>query len=151
MKSILLVEDSQEDVFFMQRALKKSGVTNPMQVVEDGQKAVEYLEGSGIYVDRSAYPLPSIILLDLKIPFVKGLDVLKWIRSRADLAKIIVIVFTSSALDSDIAHAYSLGANSYSIKPPSSDMLVNFTKALQEYWLLHDHACMGALGSRGAQ
>lgn len=146
MKSILLIEDSQEDVFFMQRALKKTGVTNPLQVVDDGQKAMEYLEGSGIYADRSVYPLPSLILLDLKIPFVKGLDVLKWIRSRAELAGIIVIVFTSSALDKDIADAYSLGANSYSIKPPSSDKLINFAKALQEYWLLHDRACMGTLG-----
>ncbi len=146
MKSILLVEDSPEDVFFLQRAFKKSGVTNPVQIAEDGKKAMEYLEGLGVYGDRVTYPLPALVLLDLKIPFVKGLDVLAWIRGRTDLAKVIVIVFTSSALDSDISHAYSLVANSYTIKPPSSDKLSEFIKALQEYWLLHDRACASSLG-----
>ncbi len=141
MKSILLIEDSPEDVFFMQRALKKSGVTNPLQIAEDGQQAIAYLEGSGVYADRTVYPLPALVLLDLKLPFMRGLDVLKWIREQRGLAKTVVIVFTSSALESDIGQAYEFGANSYSIKPSSSDKLAEFTKALQEYWLQHDYAC----------
>ncbi len=102
----------------MQRALKKTGIANPLQVVDDGQKAVAYLEGSGIYGNREVYPRPSLVLLDLKIPFIKGLNVLKWIRDRAELTGIVVIIFTSSALDKDITDAYSLGANSYSISRP---------------------------------
>ncbi|SDT97329.1 two-component system, unclassified family, response regulator [Verrucomicrobium sp. GAS474] len=142
MKSILLVEDSPEDIFFMQRALKKAGVLNPLQIAEDGQKAMDYLNGSGLYGNRLVYPLPGLVLLDLKIPFVKGLEVLKWIRSQADLAQMIVIVFTSSGLDNDITHAYSLGANSYSIKPSASEKLAEFSKALKDYWLQHDLACL---------
>jgi CheY-like chemotaxis protein len=146
MKSILLVEDSPEDVFFLQRAFKKAGVTNPLQIAEDGKKAMEYLEGSGAYRDRVAYPLPALVLLDIKLPYVNGLDVLAWIRARTELARMVVIIFTSSAVDSDVSNAYSLGANSYSIKPTSSDKLSEFTKALQEYWLQHDRACVASMG-----
>ena len=131
----MLVEDSEDDIFFMKRAMRSAGISNPLQVIEDGEKAVAYLEGTGKYGDRETYPLPSLILLDLKLPLKNGLEVLKWIRSREDLETIIVIVLTSSKEDSDLDHAYRLGANSYLVKPPTAEKLVELAKALKLYWL----------------
>ena len=102
--------------FFVQRAFNKTGVANPVQVVRDGQEAIKYLQGVGKFAQRDNFPLPGIILLDLKLPFVMGLDVLKWIRQQSDLTPIVVIL-TSSAEEKDIATAYRLGANAYLVKP----------------------------------
>src|SRR5437763_9063649 len=95
-KTILLVEDDENDSFFVRRGFKKAGVVNPMQIVRDGQEAINYLRGEGKFAQRDNFPLPDIILLDLKLPFVMGLDVLKWIRQQSDLSPIVVIL-TSSA------------------------------------------------------
>ena len=135
LRTLMLVEDSEDDVFFMKRAMRSAGISNPVQILEDGEKAVAYLEGAGEYHDREKYPLPSLILLDLKLPLKNGLEVLKWIRSREELETIIVIVLTSSKEDSDLDHAYRLGANSYLVKPPTAEKLVELAKALKLYWL----------------
>ena len=82
MKTILQVEDDPNDVFFLQHAMKKAGVANPVQVATDGQQAIDYLRGVGKFADRKKFPLPCLILLDLKLPHVMGLDVLKWIRQQ---------------------------------------------------------------------
>jgi CheY-like chemotaxis protein len=134
-KTLMLVEDSSDDVFFMKRAMKSAGIQNPLQVVEDGEQAINYLAGGGIYADRDKFPLPSLVLLDLKLPYKSGLEVLQWIRSHTEFDAMIVIVLTSSKEDRDIDRAYHLGSNSYLVKPPSAEKLMELTKALKLYWI----------------
>ncbi len=138
-ESFLIVEDQENDAFFLMHALKKAGLNNPVQVVEDGEKAMEYLKGDGSYADRNAFPLPSLIFLDLKLPNDTGLQDLQWIREQPQLAPIVVVVFTSSNLDEDITQASRLGANSYVVKPPNLEKLVEVVKDLSNWWLKHDH------------
>ena len=116
MKTILQVEDDPNDVFFLQKAMKKMAVTNPIQVASDGQEAIDYLQGAGKFADREKFPFPCLMLLDLKLPYVMGLDVLKWIRQQPDMA-LPVIMLSASAQDADIAKSYRLGANAFVSKP----------------------------------
>jgi len=104
--TILLVEDEATDAFFFERAMKKAGVVNPLRVVTDGQQALDYLEGRGKFADRDTYPLPCLIVLDLKMPGTTGFEVLERIRGQPDLRKLVVVVLTSSVSDDDIAKAY---------------------------------------------
>ena len=134
-QTILLVEDDANDVFFFRRALKLAGALNPLQSAADGRAAIRYLDGAGEYSDRARFPLPGVVLLDLKLPHVMGLDVLKWIREQPGLRTIIVLIFTSSKLPSDIQRAYSLGANSYLVKPSAPDELAERIRLIQKYWL----------------
>jgi CheY-like chemotaxis protein len=132
---LLLVEDSEDDVFLMTRALKSAAVELPLQVVEDGRRALDYLSGAGAYSDRRAYPLPALIFLDIKLPQVSGLEVLRWIRENPHLRRTVVIVLTSSNYPEDVRQAYNLGANSYIVKPAKFQQLVEFVKAFKTYWL----------------
>jgi CheY-like chemotaxis protein len=132
---ILLVEDDENDVLFMKIAMEESGISNILQVAEDGQQALEYLEGAGKYADRQKYPLPCLLLLDLKLPYVPGLEVLRKIRGDCPFRKTIVLVLTSSREESDIEQAYSLGANAYLLKPPSIDRLNVLMRAVKDFWL----------------
>jgi CheY-like chemotaxis protein len=138
--AILLVEDNEDDVFLMRRALKAARVTNPLFLAEDGQQAVNYLSGTGPYHDRSAYPVPAIVFLDLKLPLKSGLEVLAWIRAQPELTGLIVVVLTSSNEPSDLREAYRLGANSYLVKPPTAVQLIEMAKAFQWYWLTYNEA-----------
>jgi CheY-like chemotaxis protein len=133
--SILLVEDSEDDVFLMRRALKAAGITNPLHVVEDGQEAVDYLSGAGKFSDRAQTELPAVVFLDLKLPVLMGIEVLAWIRSQPSLANIVVVVLTSSNEPSDLKEAYRLGANSYIVKPPTADQLLELAQSFRWYWL----------------
>ena len=119
LSTILLVEDERNDVFLLQYAFETAGIANPLQVVEDGQEAVEYLAGNGKYGDREQYPLPCLVLLDLKLPVKSGHDVLRWIQHQRALQPLIVIVLSSSREDDDVNAAYTLGARSYLVKPLS--------------------------------
>ena len=101
--ALLLVEDNQDDVFFMRRALTSAHVVNPLYVVEDGQAAVDYLAGAGKYADRDSYPLPAVMFLDLKLPYLSGHEVLAWIRRQKELEALLVIVLTSSNEASDLS------------------------------------------------
>jgi len=130
-----LVEDNEDDVFLMKRALKAAAISNALQVVEDGQQAVDYLSGEGAFADRDAHPIPAIVFLDLKLPLKGGLEVLDWIRSQEALEGVVVVVLTSSSEPSDLRRAYALGANSYVVKPPSAQQLVEMAKAFKWYWL----------------
>jgi CheY-like chemotaxis protein len=132
--TILLVEDDENDVFLMQRALNKAAVLNPVHVANDGQEAINYFEGAGRFANRKEFPLPCLVLLDLKLPYVMGLDVLKWIRQRPELATI-VIVLSSSAAKADIATAYRLGANGFLVKPTGANQLLDMVKAIKDFWL----------------
>src|SRR2546423_5947361 len=128
MKPILQVEDDPNDVFFLQRAMTKAGVENPIHVASDGQQAIDYLQGAGKFADRGEFQLPCLILLDLKLPHVMGLDVLKWIRQQPGLA-LPVMLLTASAQKADIATAYRLGANGFLVKPSQADKLEEMVKA----------------------
>jgi CheY-like chemotaxis protein len=134
-RTILLVEDDENDVFFFKRAAKLAGMMNPLHVAEDGRQAIDYLTGAGAYADRTRFPLPSLVLLDLKLPHIMGLDVLKWIRAQPALQTVIVIVFTSSRMAPDIDTAYRLGANSYMVKPSSPGKLQEMLVVIKQYWL----------------
>jgi CheY-like chemotaxis protein len=133
--AILLVEDNDDDVFLMHHALNAAGVANPVFIVETGQQAVDYLAGSGVYQDRVKYPMPAIVFLDLKLPLLSGHEVLAWIRSQRQLESLVVVVLTSSNEPSDVRRSYSLGANSYLMKPMSSRQLVDLAKAFNWSWL----------------
>ncbi|MEO6569872.1 MAG: response regulator [Opitutaceae bacterium] len=133
--AILLVEDNEDDVFLMRRALASAGVSNPVLVVESGQRAVDYLAGEGGYHDRSKYPLPVIVFLDLKLPSMSGHEVLAWIRAQRQLESLMVVVLTSSDEPSDVRRSYSLGANSYLMKPLTARQLLDLTKAFNWTWL----------------
>ena len=134
-RALLLVEDNEDDVFLMKRALKGAQVINPLHVVEDGQEAVNYLAGAGKFADRAAYPLPAVVFLDLKLPYISGHDVLAWIRRQKELESLVVIVLTSSNEASDLSRCYALGANSYVVKPPSPEQLEELANAFKWYWL----------------
>ena len=137
MKTILQVEDDPNDVFFLKHAMNNAGVANPIQVVSDGQEAINYLSGAGKFAARQTFPLPGLVLLDLKLPFVMGLDVLKWIRKQPDVAPV-VIVLTASAEDEDVASAYRLGANAFLTKPSEASQLRDIVKAIKDFWLTHN-------------
>ena len=136
--TILLVEDNEDDVFLMKRALSEAGVKNPLEIVQDGQEAIDYLAGQGKFEDRACYRLPTLIFLDLKLPLKSGHDVLSWIRSQKNLDGIVVVVLTSSDEPGDVAKSYKLGANSYLVKPPSSEQLLDMAKAFKWYWLKYN-------------
>lgn len=138
-RAILLVEDNEDDVFLMRRALHGARVANPLYVVEDGQEAEDYLSGSGKFADREAYPMPAVVFLDLKLPYISGHDVLAWIRRQKDLDGVVVIVLTSSNEASDLSRCYALGANSYLVKPPTTEQLEDLAKAFKWYWLEYNH------------
>ena len=111
--SILLVEDDYNDILLIQRAFRKAEIQQSMLQVTDGDEAIAYLSGEGQYTDRQTYPIPSLILLDLKLPRRSGLEVLAWIRQQTKLKRLLVVVLTSSQENSDLNRAYDLGANSY--------------------------------------
>jgi CheY-like chemotaxis protein len=134
-RTILLVEDNEDDVFMMNRAFKKAHITNPVQLVGDGQSAINYLAGEGNYQDRQQFPFPSLVLLDLKLPIKTGHEVLQWIRERPEFNSLLVVVLTTSAENVDVENAYRVGANSYLVKPPSAEALLEMVKALKLYWL----------------
>ena len=134
-KSILLVEDEEHDVIFMQLALERAEVPNPLNVVRDGQEAVEYLKGNGGFANRRRHPLPGLIVMDLRLPRLPGLEVLKWIRSQRTLKTLPVLVCSASNQDSDVESAYALGANGYIIKPSSPTQLTGIVRTIAKYWL----------------
>jgi len=136
--TILIVEDDANDVLFLKMALEAVGVQNPVVEAKDGKDALDYLSGSGAYGDRRRYPLPYLLLLDLKLPHLMGLDLLKWIRQYPKLDCLIVIVFTSSANPADIDDAYKLGANGYLVKPSGFEKLRLLAQSLKDFWLIHN-------------
>lgn len=136
---ILHVEDDPNDVYLQQYAFERAGVSLPIQVVASGQHAMDYLSGTAPYTDRTKYPLPCLMLLDLKLPGVCGLDVLQWIRAQRGFRALVVIVLTSSKEPGDVQRAYELGANSFLVKPLELTARVEMTRALKSWWLERNH------------
>jgi CheY-like chemotaxis protein len=107
-RCILQVEDEETDVLLLRLVFEKAAVACPLQVVRDGQTAIDYLSGAGVYADRKTFPLPCLVLLDLNLPIREGLEVLAWIRQHPVFRNLVVVVFSSSALPEDIERAYNL-------------------------------------------
>lgn len=133
--SILLVEDDSNDILFVQRAFRQVNANNPIYIVKDGDAAIDYLAGEDEYADRDRYPLPALILLDLKLPRRSGIEILQWLRQQPRLKRIAVVVLTSSKESLDIDLSYDLGVNSYLVKPVKFDALAKMIAALDSYWL----------------
>ena len=132
---ILHVEDDLNDVLLVGLAFKKAASPGALQVVQDGEQAIEYLSGTGPYRDRQTFPVPSAVLLDIKLPRRSGMEVLSWLRDHDELRRIPVIMLTSSNQPSDVNRAYDLGVNSYLVKPSALDELVEVIRKLSAYWL----------------
>ena len=137
MKTILQVEDDPNDVFFLRKAMKKMGVMNPVQVATDGQQAIDYLQGAGQFADRGRFPYPSLVLLDVKLPYVMGLEVLRWIRAERGTA-LAVLMLSASAQEEDIVTAYRLGANAFLCKPSEASKFEEMVKSIKDFWLTHN-------------
>ena len=133
---ILLAEDSIDDATLTIRALTKSGFTNKLHHVKDGAEALDYLYCKGMYASRNILKHPKLILLDLKMPKVTGMQVLEKIKSDPDLKCIPVVILTSSKEDPDVKKCYELGANSYIVKPVDSDKFFLAIKEIRMYWMI---------------
>jgi two-component system response regulator len=135
-RSILLVEDNPSDADLTRRALAKGRISNDLIVVEDGQEAMDYLRGEGAYAGRNRSELPALVLLDLKLPKIPGLEVLRLIRADPGMRRVPVVILTSSKEEEDIGAGYDLGVNSYVRKPIDFKEFQNAIENLGLYWLL---------------
>jgi CheY-like chemotaxis protein len=132
---ILVAEDNDNDVALLLRAFQKGKLSNPVQVVRDGEQAIAYLQGEGRFQNRAEYPLPSLLLLDLKMPRKDGFEVLEWIRRQEGLRALPVVVLTLSEELKDVNRAYQMGANSFLVKPIDFLDSVALVEAVKSYWL----------------
>lgn len=139
-RSILLVEDNADDEALTIRALKKSGAPYEVTVVRDGVEAQDYIFCTGAYADRDRSVLPELILLDLKLPKVNGIEVLRRIRTESRTRLIPVVIFSSSNEESDVLECLIIGANSYIRKPVDFSQFSEAVRLIAQYWLLHNHA-----------
>lgn len=136
---ILLVEDNPDDVMLVQYAFDKAGILNPLEVVADGDAAVDYIGRTGPYAGREGQPLPGLILLDLKLPRRSGFEVLSFVRQHEPTRHTPVVVLTSSDQEADIRRSYERGANSFLVKPIGRDGLIDMARALKAYWIKLNH------------
>jgi len=133
-KPILLAEDDSNDVLLLERGFERAGLRKNLRIVSDGEQAVQYLSGEGIYADRDKFPLPFLLLLDLKMPGLDGFEVLQWIRKEPTFKRLLIVVLTSSNQQSDVDRAYELGANSYLVKPVGFEEMSNLVQRFEMYW-----------------
>ena len=135
--TILLVEDDLNDIFLVKRAFKMARSQNPLQVVTDGQEAIQYLRGDGKYSDRRTYPLPKLIVMDIKMPRLSGFEVLEWVKGDGKpLRRIPVVIVSSSGNPADVNRAYELGANAYMVKPVEFRAVEHLFESITHYWCL---------------
>jgi CheY-like chemotaxis protein len=131
---ILLVEDNSDDAFFVQRAFQMAHVEHPLFTVPDGQQAIDYLSGRGLYGDRFLHPLPRLVIADLKMPGISGFDLIQWMRQDAYARLVPIIILSTSALSNDVNTAYALGANAYMVKPADPLALERLLRTVAEFW-----------------
>ncbi|MCE9598133.1 MAG: response regulator [Spirochaetia bacterium] len=133
--TILLVEDNPDHAEMIRRTLEAGGATQRLLHVPDGQAAVDYLSREAPYNDSEAYPLPDLLLLDLKLPKLSGLEVLEWMKTRPKLRGIATVILTTSSAEADMTMAYKLGAISYLVKPFAIEEFARLLDACSQYWL----------------
>jgi CheY-like chemotaxis protein len=137
---VLLVDDREDDVLLTQQAFERASVPNQLLWVRDGAEAIAYLQGEGPYADRARSPLPDLLLLDINMPKVDGFGVLKWVRSNPELSNLRVVMLTTSDQMNDIDKAYSLGVNSYVVKPMKFNSFVELIGFLLRFWFENSRA-----------
>jgi CheY-like chemotaxis protein len=132
---ILLAEDEEDYVLLIKRAFSRANILNPLYVVWNGEEVIYYLKGQGKYSNRAEYPLPDLLLLDIKMPRVNGFEVLTWIRQQKELSGLRVLMLTSSDEIRDVNRAYQMGANSFLVKPSDFDDLAELSRLINDFWL----------------
>ena len=133
---ILLVEDNPDDIELTLRSFKKNNIANNIEVLNDGAQALDYLGGRGTYADRDLNNTPAVILLDIKLPKIDGLEVLKWLRANERTRLIPVVILTSSKEEQDVINGYRFGCNSYVRKPVDFEKFAEAIRQLGMYWLV---------------
>jgi CheY-like chemotaxis protein len=134
-RPILAAEDEESDRIILKVAFQRAQLPHPLVLVRDGQEAVDYLSGTGRYADRSAHPLPALLVLDLKMPRMNGFDVLGWLAKQPEFKQLPVVVLSSSGDELDIHKARQLGAREYFVKPHHLDELIKIAHQMQARWL----------------
>jgi CheY-like chemotaxis protein len=132
--AVLIADDSETDIFFLLRAFAAAHVTNPVYVVRSGTEAIQYLEGSGKYLNRAAFPLPKIVFLDLKMPAPDGFDVLRWKEKHKELPKMLWVAMSNFDAIKTINQAYASGATTFLTKPLDAQDVRHLIKSFEEYW-----------------
>lgn len=132
---ILVAEDDPNDIMLLRRAFYKAGVEVPIRFVRDGQEVVDYLEGKPPFEDPHESPIPTLLLLDLKMPRLNGFEVLEWLHRQAFLHRLPVVIFSASSEPEDRRRAYSLGAGSYVVKPQDPEEFMEVIQLLKRYWV----------------
>jgi CheY-like chemotaxis protein len=132
---VLHVDDDPSDALLLKQACRRAEVSFRLKGVGDGESALAYLSGTGSFDNRDEYPLPTLVLLDLKMPRMTGFDVLSWMRSHPMFKTLPVVIFTASNQEGDIRRAYDMGANSYLVKPVGIHTLIEILKIIDSYWL----------------
>jgi CheY-like chemotaxis protein len=148
--TVLHIDDDPNDTELLRAATRRAKTQFHLFNVEDGETAIAYLSGAGNYADRSRYPIPALILLDLKMPRATGLEILKWIREHPECGRLPVVILSGSELHEDIRLAYETGANSYLVKPLGFDALVDLVKDVDAVWLPGQRTRKVPLASRAA-
>jgi len=138
MPVILLAEDDANDVFFLRRAFQKAEIGCKIVNLPNGQLVLDYLSGVSQFDNRSQYPLPQLLLLDLKMPLMSGFEVLEWLKCHPEIGELPALVLSSSAHQEDVAKARALGARDYHVKPSDQHQLIQLARELQSKWLGHN-------------
>ncbi len=134
-KTVLVADDDINDISLLKRAFLRAGIDVSMKVVHDGEEVIQYLHGDEHFANRDEFPLPKLLLLDLKMPRADGFEVLAWVRKQTGLRRMLVVVMTSSDEPQDIDRAFDLGANSYLRKPDDFANLIKISQKLHDYWM----------------
>ena len=132
--SILIAEDEEDDALLLQHAFEKAASEVPLHIVQNGKQVLDYLKGDFPFDDRSAHPMPSLLLLDLKMPLMDGFEVLEWLRAHPEFRRLVVVVFSGSDQPVDIERACALGAVRYLVKPPKPTDLLQMVRTVEKFW-----------------
>ncbi len=133
---ILIAEDDEDEALLLGHALKAIGISNPVLMVDNGEHVIAYLKGEGQFTDRGTFPIPAVLITDLKMPAVDGFELLEWLRHHPQFAIIPTLIFSNSSDPRDIQRAYALGANAYLVKPPEMERLEAMMRTTFEFWTL---------------
>ena len=131
---ILVAEDNEDDAFILESSLKRAGLPRPTYVCQTGEQVLEYIQGHGMFSDRAKYPFPRMLILDIKMPILSGLEVLCWVRAHPHCAVIPTIILTSSAHPNDVSEAFRNGVNAYFTKPATPDEMQDLIVLIHQFW-----------------